>query len=142
MTSQPAVLRAEQPLARHHHVVEEDLVELVRAGHGRDRSHGDAGRRHVEEEHADPRVLGRVGVGAGEQQAPVGGRVGVARPDLLPVHDEVVAVVVARVRSDARSDPASGSENSCVHSTSPRAIGGRNSARWSGVPNRMMSGPM
>ena len=43
-----------------------------------------------------PVVLRDLGIGAGEQEAPVGGRVGVAGPDLLPVHDVVVAVVARR----------------------------------------------
>ena len=63
------VLHAEQAVARHDHVVEEHLVELVGPGHRVDRPHGDAGRRHVDEQHADARVLagvgGRCGRGAG-----------------------------------------------------------------------------
>ncbi len=46
------------------------------------------------------------------------------------------------VFSDARSEPASGSENPWHHSTSPAAMRGRCRACWSGVPKRMISGPM
>ena len=50
------------------------------------------GRAHVDQEHRDAHLLLDLGIGAGEQQAVVGGGVGVAVPDLLPVHDVAVAV--------------------------------------------------
>lgn len=46
---------------------------------------------HVEHEEANPLVLGRIRVGAGEQEDPVGA-VAAGGPDLLAVDDEVVAV--------------------------------------------------
>ena len=45
------------------------------------------------------------------------------------------------MRSDARSDPASGSEKPWHHTLSPRRIGGRYRARWSGVPSAAIVGP-
>jgi len=51
----------------------------------------DARRLHVDEQEADPLVLGRIGVGAHEQEAPVGD-VRHRRPDLLAVDDEMLAV--------------------------------------------------
>ena len=67
------------------HVVEEHLAEVPLAGRLSDRSDVDARCRHVQQEVRDAVSLRRVGVGAGEQQAPVG-VCGAARPDLLAVH--------------------------------------------------------
>ena len=72
--------------------VEEHLVEVAAAGHHVDRPHGDAGLVH---RHAAacvmPRCRACVGVGAGEQEHPVGGaRVG--RPDLLAVDDPLAVL--------------------------------------------------
>ena len=53
-----------------------------------------------ERERREALVAGRVGVGAGEQQAPVGD-VGVARPDLVPV-DHVLVAVARRGRAQRR----------------------------------------
>src|SRR2546430_2324089 len=69
-------------------VLEEDLVEAVLVGHVEQRAHRDAGRAKVEQQVGDAAMLGRVRVGAHEDVAPVGA-VGEARPDLLPVDDEV-----------------------------------------------------
>ena len=72
------------------HVVEEDLVEVSGTPRLLDRSDLDARRPHVDDEATDPPVLD-LGVGAREQHAPVG-FLRPAGPDLLPVHDVVVAV--------------------------------------------------
>ncbi len=72
-------------------VGDEHLVELGLAGQLAQRADLDPGRVHVEHEVAQPGVLGRVGVGAGEQQRPAG----VVRergPHLLPGDHPVVAV--------------------------------------------------
>src|SRR5256712_4447712 len=53
--------------------------------------HRDPGRPHVDEQEADPLVLRGRRVGTDEQEAPVGD-VSHARPDLLTVHDEVIAL--------------------------------------------------
>ena len=53
------------------HVGEEDLVEVVAAGHLDDRADLDAGRPHVEHEVRDALVLRRRRVGAGEQDPQV-----------------------------------------------------------------------
>ena len=47
----------------------------------------------------------------------------------------------ARVRSPARSDPASGSENSWVQASSPRRVGPSSRSCWAALPNRMTAGP-
>ena len=96
-----AVPLAEQAVARHADPVEEDLVQLVRTGHAADRPHADAGRAHVDEEDGEARVAGGVRRGAGEEEAPVGGRVGVAVPGLLAVDHEVVAALLG-ARRDRR----------------------------------------
>jgi hypothetical protein len=54
-------------------------------------SHRDARRLHVHEQEADALVLGRARIGPHEQEAPVRD-VAHARPDLLAVHDVVIAV--------------------------------------------------
>jgi hypothetical protein len=82
------------------------LISLI--GPRADTAGGDGALHgHVEQHEADAGVLG-LGVGAHQAEDPVG-LVGVAGPDLLAVDDEVVAVVSARVASDARSEPAPGS---------------------------------
>src|SRR5207249_2304516 len=78
----------------------EDLGEERGAGDLPERADLDARLAHVEEEARDALVLGRLRVGAGEQDSPVGD--GPARgPDLLAVDDEVVALVLG-ARLEAR----------------------------------------
>ena len=48
----------------------------------------------------------------------------------------------AVVRSDARSEPASGSENPCAHQMSTFAVFGRNSCFCSSLPNWAITGPI
>ena len=89
--SQPPLIVADDVGARHAHVLEEHLVEVLVAADLLERPHGDAGAVHVDEQEGDALVLRRVGIGAHQQHAPVG----VAReagPHLLAVDDEVVAV--------------------------------------------------
>ncbi len=66
-----------------------------------------------------PCVLRRVGVGADEQLAVVGD-VRARAPDLLPVTTYSSPRRSARVRSEARSEPACGSEKPWHHTLSPR----------------------
>ena len=68
-----------------------DLVELGLAGDLAQRTHLDARRAHVEREVGHALVLGRLGVGAGDEHAPVG-QVGHGVPHLLAVDDPLVAV--------------------------------------------------
>ena len=70
---------------------EEHLVELGGAGQLDDRADLDAGRVHADEQERDALVLGRVAVGAGQQEAPVA-PVRQRRPHLLPVDHPLVAV--------------------------------------------------
>src|SRR5207247_4735661 len=57
-------------------------------------THRDVRAPHVDQEQADTMVLRRRGLGAAEEEAPVGD-VGVAGPHLLAVHDEAVAPALA-----------------------------------------------
>src|SRR5206468_7213998 len=85
--------RTDHHVGRDAYAVEEDLAELGVARHLRERANADARTPHVDEEEADPLVLRRVGLGAAEEEAPVG-HLGVARPHLLPGDDEHVAVAL------------------------------------------------
>jgi hypothetical protein len=73
------------------HVVEEHLVELGIAGDLTQWLDGHAGSVHIQQEVGDALVLGRLGVGPGQQHHPVGD-VGQRRPHLLAVDDPVLAV--------------------------------------------------
>src|SRR6266849_3608732 len=86
--------RTHHHLGRHAHVLEEDLRELRVAGDLPQGAHADARAPHVDQEEADAMVLRRLGLGAAEEEAPVGD-VGVAGPHLLAVHDEAVAAALA-----------------------------------------------
>src|SRR5690606_7685673 len=69
----PAVVqRADQTVVGHEDVVEEDLAEAGLTGDLHQRAHLEAGAAHVDQEVADAFVLGRVLVGTGQAQAPVG----------------------------------------------------------------------
>ena len=83
----------------------------------------------------------RVMSGFVREQDHVVGVFGLARPDLLAVDDQVVAVANRAVLSDARSDPASGSEKPWHHTMSPRRMRGRNSCFCSSVPHCNSVGP-
>ncbi len=109
--SQPSVGPADQAVVGHEHVVEEDLVEHRHAGELAQRPDVDARRRHVDHEAADALVAGRVGIGAGQADGPVG-PIGHRRPHLL-AGDRPAAVDPRRpaVVSEARSLPAPGSLN-------------------------------
>ena len=95
----PAVaLPADDVLVRDPGVLHEELVELGLAGDLAQRAHLDGVLLHVHEEVAEPLVLGRVGVGARHEHAPLG-VVGQRRPHLLP-GDEPVVAVAHRARLD------------------------------------------
>ena len=132
-TCPPGVLGADELGRGDDHVVEEDLAEVRLAGRLPDRADVDARRAHVHQEVRDAVALRRVGIGAGQQQAPVGVR-GTAGPHLLAV-DDVAAVDLAGrvVERLARSEPASGSEKPW-HQISPSRIAGRWRRRCSSVP--------
>ena len=87
-------------------VGEEDLVEMGFAVHLADGPDLDPGLVGVDEEVARALVLGLVDIGAGDEQAPVGVH-GPDAPDLLPVHDPLVAVAHGPGVGPARSEPAS-----------------------------------
>ncbi len=75
----------------HAHVLEEHLREHRPAVHFLDRLHREAGRVHRHHHARDAEVLRRRRVGANEQDHPLRPH-REAGPDLLPVHDVVVAV--------------------------------------------------
>ena len=69
---QPAPRLADPVLDRDDDVVEGDLAGVVPAVGGLDAAGPDAGGLHVDEQDGDAAVLGRVGFGARQQEAPVG----------------------------------------------------------------------
>ena len=122
--------------------VEEHLAELGRAREIADRSYLDAGLVHRHQEHREAAVLRRVGVGATQHVDPVG-VVAERRPDLLAVDDPLVAVERrARVRTLARSEPASGSLKPWHQITSAARISGRKRCFCSSVPTATIVGPI
>ena len=90
---------ADELIGLHDRIGDEDLVESGMPVHLLERLHLDAGLAHVQDEIAQPRVLGLVPVGAGQQQAPIG-FLRAGGPELLSVDDPVVALqVCARDRA-------------------------------------------
>ena len=81
--------RPDHRVRRHLDVVEEHLVEVGGSGQFAQRPDRDARRGHIQDESADALVLGRVGIGAGQQIAEVG-PVAVGGPHLLAGHDVAV----------------------------------------------------
>ena len=104
-TAQPLCSAADEMVVGHEHVVEEHLVELRVAGDLHERTHLDAGRLHVDDEVRDALVLRRVGIGAGEADAPPR-ELRVAGPHLLA--REQPAVVDARRRGRQRREVGAG----------------------------------
>ena len=98
------------------------------------------GRRHVDDEVGDALVLGHVGVGAGQADAPAR-ELRVRRPHLLAREQPAVVDAHARVFSDARSEPASGSEKSWHQISSAVRIDGSQRAFCSSVPCASSVGP-
>ena len=112
-TAQPWFELADEVVVGHEHVVEEHLVELGLAGDLDERPDLDARRVHVDDEVRDAAVLRRVGIGAGQADPPPGElRVATSTPSGPISEPAAVDRAAAVVRSDARSEPASGSLNS------------------------------
>ena len=81
-TVHPAALGAHPPFVGHEDVVQLDLVELGLAGRLHERVHAHAVGVHVDDERGDALLaLRRIGIGAGQAQAPVG-ELRVGGPDL------------------------------------------------------------
>src|SRR5205085_11489399 len=93
----PAADLAEQVLARHLDVREEDLVELRVAGDLTKRAHLDARCMHVRDHVREPGVPLGARIAAADEDAVIRD-VRVRRPDLLAVDEEVPVL-----RFDARS---------------------------------------
>ena len=88
----PAVaLTADQVGGRNAHVGEEHLVEQRTAGHLAYRADLDAGLVEVQDEVGEPRVLGNLHISASQEHRLVGD-LRARAPDLLTVHDELIAV--------------------------------------------------
>ncbi len=131
---------AEDVVERHLGAVEEDLVELGLAGELSQRANLDAGAAHVQQQHRQPGAAGRRRIGADEQQAAIR-HVRVRRPDLLPWRTSRSLSSRPAVRSAARSDPASGSENPWHQISAAERMGERNRACCASVPCAMIVGP-
>ncbi len=91
-TFQPSFSGADQVLLRHRDIFEKHLVEMPMAVQQHQRAHGDARRLHVDQQIADAVMLGRFGIGAHQQKAPIG-EMRARGPHLLAVDDEMVALV-------------------------------------------------
>ena len=117
---QPSSSSPTRQSSRDEHVVEEDLVEQRLPGRSRRSGRTSMpGALHVDEEVGDALVLRRVGVGAGEADALVGA-LGDRVPHLLAGELPALRRPARRfVRSEARSEPAPGSEKSWHHTSSP-----------------------
>ncbi len=90
----PALVLVEDAvLHRHLHIIQEDIVDLVAALQGDDRTHGDARRLHVDQQEADAGLRLGVGIGADQEEAPVG-VLTERRPRLLAVDDVVFLAVL------------------------------------------------
>ena len=135
-----AVQLADEVLGRHAHVVEEDLVELLAAGHLPQRPNGDARAVHVDDEEADALRLRR----GADRCAPAGcpsGELRVAGPHLLAVDDEVVAVALglAAQRGEVGAGVGLGEE------LAPDLLGREDLGRWrcfcASVPWAISVGP-
>ena len=114
------------------HVGEEDLVELGPPGHGAEGPHLDPRRGHGHQQVGQAGVPGAVRLGpAEEHHVRVVGRAG---PDLLAVDHEVAVLLHPRVRTEARSLPAPGSEYPWHQITSPRMVGPTQRRRCASVP--------
>jgi hypothetical protein len=97
----PAVaLAADHVLVGHVGGLDEELVELGLARDLAQRAHVDLVLLHVQQEVGEPLVLGGLGVGAGDQHAPLG-LVGEGGPDLLAA-DPPAAVVPGGPRLQRR----------------------------------------
>jgi cholest-4-en-3-one 26-monooxygenase len=81
---------ADDVRGRHAHVGEEHLVEVRGPGDLPQRSNLDTGAAQIQKKERDAPMLRRVEIGARQQDREVA-EVRVRRPDLLPVHDELVA---------------------------------------------------
>src|SRR5579883_1258253 len=85
------VLLADKVFLRHSYVLEKDFIKASCSGHLNQRSHGDARAVHVNQQVAQTLMLWGMGVGANKQDTHVGA-VCLGGPDLLSVHDEVIAI--------------------------------------------------
>src|SRR6266446_906067 len=77
------VFLTHQVLARDSHIVKENFVKALGARHLDQWAHCDARSLHVNQDVADAAMLGCLGVGATENESPVG-VLRLRRPDLLP----------------------------------------------------------
>ena len=100
-TCQPCPFLTERGVRGHRRAVEQHLVEAALAGHLHQRLHRHAGHVHREQEVREPGVLVRVGVGAREQDHPLG-EVSQGRPHLVARDLPAAALRLHRAGGEAR----------------------------------------
>ena len=122
------------------HVGEEHLVERRAAAHLRDRADLDARQVHRDDERRQALVLGDVGVGAGDQLAPLG-ELGARAPHLLAVDDPLVAVADGPAGEAGEVGAGAGlGEQLAAQLLGARGSGRRTARRCSSSPNAMIVG--
>ncbi len=119
-------------------LLEEDLGEPLVAVESTEPAHRDAGQVERDEQVGESSVAGAVGLGA-EETEQVGAEGAASGPGLLAVEDPSAALgrrvhPPRRLRSEARSDPALGSDQPWHQRSSPRAMRGRMCSFCSGLP--------
>lgn len=118
----------------HEDPVEEQLGERGLPVEPPDGPHGHPGCPQVEHQVGQALMgFGRVRVRTEDPEGTVGER-GPRRPGLLPGQQPAPSVRTALDLRDARSEPASGSDQACAQIVSPLAMDGSTRARCSGVP--------
>ncbi len=133
-------LTADDVLVGHVGVLDEELVELRLAGDLAQRPDLDLLLLHVHEEVGEALVLGRVGVGAGDEHAPLG-LVGEGRPHLLP-GDPPAPVLLRSPSSSARPGRSPTPARRSPGTRSPRPRGSAPGSAPSAPRSRARSPPV
>ena len=110
---------ADEIRGRHLDIREEDFGEVLGTGEVLERTNVDAGRVHVDDQHADALVLGHVGIGPDVAEAFLGDH-RVRRPDLLAVHDERAVAPILKGARRERGKVAAGVR--LAHADAPHEI--------------------
>ena len=142
--------RADDVVGGHPGIGEEHLVERGMPVHLANRANLDTGLPHIDREVREAAVLGGVPVGPRDEQA-VLGVVGARVPQLLPVHDPLVAVAVGPSHQAGEIRPVAGLAEQLAPPIARRWPSGggsvvsrrRSRARgWSARPNRCRPRPV
>ena len=110
-TAHPQLISSHHVHCGNHHIRQKDLVEMSSPCDLPQRVDLDPGGMHVDEEIGDALVFGDVGIRSSDQNRPIT-VLGTRCPDFLTVTTKDSPSRSPRVLIPARSDPASGSENS------------------------------